>query len=92
MTFQVVPAQTVYRRASDPFRVGQKRQRVWRAVIAPRTASDDPRWAERAQAYWDLQGRTYGVVFGKPRVAIDNVQGLVMTEAHVLQVLPGERL
>lgn len=81
-----------YRRASDPFRVGQKRQRVWRAIIAPGTASDDPRWAERAQAYWDLQAKVYGVVFSPPRVAIDNVQGLIMTEAHVLQVLPGDRL
>ena len=81
-----------YRRASDPFRVGQKRQRVWRGIIAPGTASDDPMWTERAQAYWDLQAKVYGVVFSPPRVAIDNVQGLIMTEAHVLQVLPGDRL
>lgn len=92
MTLKAAVSIATYRRASDPFRVGQKRQRVWRAILAPGTASDDPVWAERAQAYWDLQAKVYGVVFGLVRVAIDNGQGLVMTEAHVLQVLPGDRL
>ena len=92
MTLKAAVSIATYRRASDPFRAGQKRQRVWRAILAPGTASDDPVWAERAQAYWDLQAKVYGVVFGLVRVAIDNRQGLVMTEAHVLQVLPGDRL
>lgn len=82
----------VYREAENPFKVGQRRQRVWRALLRPATAQDDLTWAGRARDYWALQARLYGVVFADPRVVIDNGQGLVMTEAVVLEVLPGERL
>ena len=91
MTLSIVPAPSIYKRASDPFCMGQKRQRVWRAFLMPNTPQDDPLWGKRCREYWDRQGMIYGVVFSEPRVAIDNQNGLVMTEAHVLQVLPGER-
>lgn len=88
-TIEVAPS--FYKRASDPFKVGQKRQRVWRALLAPATAQDDPLWQGRARDYWNRQAMIYGAIFSEPRVAIDNQNGLVMTEAYVLQVLPGER-
>ncbi len=81
----------LYRAAKRPFKRGDLRTKAWAAILPPAVAQDDPLWRERCRQYWQRQERLYGVRLSDFGMFLDPVEGVVVTFATVLDVLPGER-
>lgn len=81
---------STYRAMKNPATPGQVRHKVWAFLIEP-TAADDPAWAERCRAYWELQQETYGLRLSDFSMVIDFENQRVVTATQVVEVLPGER-
>lgn len=90
-TEQAFTGSNVFRHLRNPAKPGDLRRKAWRYLIAPASA-DDPVWAQRVADYWTLQGETYGLLFDeRVDMIIDFDQGLVLSQARVVRVLPGRR-
>jgi hypothetical protein len=80
----------IYRFTKQPYVIGRVHHKAWRWLIPP-TDEDDPVWAARAKDYWELQQETFGVKFSDFTLAIDWDEGVVISFAMLLDILPGER-
>lgn len=64
---------------------------VWRALLPPTVAQDDPLWAKRCKEYWERQERLYGMRLSNFTMILNSDEMIVATYAVVMDVLPGER-
>lgn len=76
----------IYKKAERPFIVGTERVKQWQYDGQP-----EQTWAERAQKYWKLQERVYGVRFSRVALVIDRKHDIVSSAATVDHVLAGVR-
>lgn len=77
-----------FKRMKNPTKVGQLKAMTWKA---PFVHGVNQVWANRCRDYWDLQERTYGVIYSDHRNAYDEMTSTITTFATVLAIVPGER-
>jgi hypothetical protein len=81
-----------YLQTIRPLNPGERRFKVWKAILPPAVAQDDPAWIERARNYWEWQRELYGLELSDFSLVIAADLGLVRTDCLLLGVLPGERV
>ena len=87
----VIASANVWKAMKRTPRQGQVRHKMWRYLVPP-SGEADPAWAKRCADYWELQERTYGVKMSNFTIAIDWIEGVVITYAVIERVLEGRRL
>lgn len=65
---------------------------MWKALLGPNVAQDDPEWVRRAKNYWEWQQELYGLKLSDFSLVVAPDLGLVRTDCLLLDVLPGERV
>lgn len=92
---EVAESRHLYRAPlKGPITEGELRTRTWRLDILDVggvTAQDDPVWTKRCKEYWELQERLYGLKMSDFTMIVSNDEGVVVTAAVVLDILPGTR-